>query len=247
MQPHNHWGTDRTYFRVHQSRVTAPCTGWAGAEASCCWHGWVRSWVGVVLAGAEILCLSAVCLLPLGRKDFEQSDELLMLAIESGFPSSAEKWTICRKTSLILWSSNVYLGQGLYFFKSVFASDGTAFAAAHCPEEQRPHVAAWAHLNCRVTALNSKTRIFLHWQLLLDCCPQLLLRLLFKTWTVFHLCSSTGAAPEKVTVVETMAYSFLSLLPIAVWCYPSFLPTGKVKFFKVSSGESQKACVVLGV
>lgn len=50
--------------------------------------------MGVVLAGAEILCLSAVCLLALGRKGFEQSDELLMLAIESGFPSSAEKWTM---------------------------------------------------------------------------------------------------------------------------------------------------------
>lgn len=37
-----------------------------------------------------------------------------------------------------------------------------------------------------------------------------------------------------------MAYSFLSLLPIAVWRYPSFLPTGKVKWFKVSSEGSQK-------
>ena len=87
--------------------------------------------------------------------------------------------------------------------------------AAYCPEEQWPHTAARTHLNCRVTALGSRPSIFLYWQLLLDCWPQLLLRLLFKTWTVFNLCSSTGAAPEKVAVVETMAYSFLSLFPIA--------------------------------
>lgn len=60
VQPHNHWGTDRTYFRVHQSRVTAPCTDWAGAEASSCWDGWTRP--GAALAGAKTLCLSAVSL-----------------------------------------------------------------------------------------------------------------------------------------------------------------------------------------
>lgn len=56
VQTHNQGGTDRTYFRVHQSRVTAPCTGWAGAEASCCWHGWARP--GAAPAGAETLCLT---------------------------------------------------------------------------------------------------------------------------------------------------------------------------------------------
>lgn len=146
-----------------------------------------------------------------------------MLAAESGFPSSAEKWKMWdlqKDLSHFLKLKCLLSTECLYFFTSLLASDGTAFPAAHCPEEQWPRVATWAHLNCRVTALNSKMSIFLHWQLLLNCWPQLLLRLLFKTWTVFHLCSSTGAAPEKVTVVETLAYSFLSLLPIAVWCYP---------------------------
>lgn len=35
-----------------------------------------------------------LCLLPLGRKGFEQIDGLLMLAVETRFPSSAEKWTM---------------------------------------------------------------------------------------------------------------------------------------------------------
>lgn len=215
VQPHNHWGTGRTYFCVYQSRVTAPCTGWAGAEASFCWDGWARP--GVAIAGAEILCLSALCLIL--RKEGLWTD---------WWVAHAGRWKWIPKfnweTDNVgfaegpLWSLKLkcLLSTGcLYFFPSLLTSDVPAFPAAHCPEEQWPCVASWAHLNCRVTALSSKTSIFLHWQLLLDWWPQLLLKLLFKTWAVFLLCSSIGAAPEKVTVMETMAYSFLSLLPIA--------------------------------
>lgn len=190
-------------------------------------------------------------LLSLGRKDFEQNDRLPLLAVESEFPSSAGKWQmkdLQKDLSFSEAQASLLSAQSVstFLFTSVFLSHAAAFPAAHCPEEQWPRTAAQACLNCRVTALGSEPSIFLHWQLLLDCWPQLLLRLLFKTWTVFHLCSSTGAAPEKVAAVDTMACSFLSLFPVAALCYPSFLTTGKVKCFKVSSEGNQKACAMLG-
>lgn len=44
--------------------------------------------------GRELLPFCCVSLLPLRRKDFEQSDRLLLLVLERGFPSSAGKWQV---------------------------------------------------------------------------------------------------------------------------------------------------------
>lgn len=142
-------------------------------------------------------------------------------------------WRICRKTSLILWGSSVSsLSTVSLLLTSVFPSLSAAFPSLVLL--QGLTLTAGSQLSALGQAFASTGSCSWLW-------PQMLLRLLFKTWAVFHLCSSTGAAPEKVAVLETMAYSFLSIFPIVVQCYASFSSTGKVQCFKVGSEASQKA------